>query len=203
MAVHGNRGLCAGPCRLPYSLLDENNNTLDNGYLLSPRDLKGTSSLPELIKAGVDCFKIEGRLKNPEYVGIVTRYYRKLIDIVYDNLDKTNDELLTLLINEENKINPNTNMSYLEELKQSFNRGGFSNGHFSSSPNKELIYKELASNTGFYLGKVQNFKPNKGYIILKLEHSIGIGDKININSDNYTISELMKGNSNIRVAKKR
>ena len=95
----------------------------------------GTSSLPELIKAGVNCFKIEGRLKNPEYVGIVTRYYRKLIDIVYDNLDKSNEELLKLLEEEESKINPSTSMSYLDELKQSFNRGGFSKGHFSKEAN--------------------------------------------------------------------
>ena len=54
-----------------------------------------------------------------------------------------------------------------------------------------------------YNNKIK-FSPGKdSYITLKLEHSIGIGDKININSDNYTISELMKGNSNIRVAKKR
>ncbi len=199
----GNRGLCAGPCRLPYTLISDTNQELDKGYLLSPRDLNGTSFLPSLIKAGVKCFKIEGRLKNPEYVGIVTRYYRNLIDIVYENLDKSDKEISEFLIKKENEINPNTSMTYLEELKQSFNRGGFSDGHLSLLPNKNLIYKELASNTGFYLGKVQNFKPNKGYITLKLEHSLGIGDKVNINSDNYTISELMKGNLNIRTAKAR
>ena len=202
MGVLGNRGLCAGPCRLPYTLLDESEREYDKGYLLSPRDLMGASSLPALIKAGVSCFKIEGRLKNPEYVGIVTRYYRKLIDLVYNNLDESNETLLKMLIDEENKINPETSMSYLEELKQSFNRGGFSNGHFSPNPNKELIYKEMASNTGFYLGKVQNFKPNKGYITLKLEHSVGIGDKVSVNSDNYTISELISGkNDNLKLAK--
>lgn len=195
----GNRGLCAGPCRLPYSLF-EGKNKLDKGYLLSPRDLSGTHFLPELIKAGVNCFKIEGRLKNPEYVGIVTKYYRNLIDIVYNNLDKSNEELLKLLIKEENKINPETSMTYLDELKQSFNRGGFSNGHLSNNPNKNLVYKELASNTGFYLGKVQKFNSNKGYITLKLESSLGIGDKININSDNYTISELMINSLNVKSA---
>ena len=201
MDVHGNRGLCAGPCRLPYTLLDDKNKIIDNGYLLSPRDLMGTYSLPELIKSGVNCFKIEGRLKNPEYVGIVTKYYRNMIDIVYNNLEKSNEEIKQLLINKEKKINPNTSMSYLEELKQSFNRGGFSNGHFSTNPNKELIYKDNSSNTGFYLGNVQNFNPNKGYITLKLEHNLGIGDKISINSNNYTISELIKNKSNIKFAK--
>ncbi len=197
----GNRGLCAGPCRLPYSLISENQK-LDKGYLLSPRDLKGVFSLPSLIKAGVSCFKIEGRLKNPEYVGIVTRYYRKAIDIVYNNLDKSNEEILELLSQEDSKINPNTQMTYLDELKQSFNRGDFSTGHLNDLPNKNLIYKELASNTGFYLGRVQNFKESKGYITLKLENPLSIGDKVSINSDNYTISELMKGKENIRFTKK-
>ena len=196
----GNRGLCAGPCRLQYTLLEEENK-IDSGYILSPRDLNGTHFLPELIKAGVSSFKIEGRLKNPEYVGIVTKYYRKLIDIAYNNLDKPNDEILKLLVKEENTINPVTSMTYLDELKQSFNRGGFSEGHLQKNPNKALIYKELASNTGFYLGKVQKFNQNKGYITLKLENIVSIGDKISINSDNYTISELMKNNENIRTAK--
>ena len=73
----GNRGLCAQPCRLPYELLDSKNTKIDSGYLLSPRDLCGIEFLPELIKSGIDCFKIEGRLKSPEYVGTVTRIYRK------------------------------------------------------------------------------------------------------------------------------
>ena len=70
----GNRGLCAQPCRLPYTLIDEENNTLDKGHLLSPRDLNAIKYLPELIRAGVKCFKIEGRLKSPEYVGIITKF---------------------------------------------------------------------------------------------------------------------------------
>ena len=196
----GNRGLCAGPCRLPYKLLDDKNKELDKGYLLSPRDLMGSHSLPSLIKAGVNCFKIEGRLKNPEYVGIVTRYYRNLIDLIWNNLDKSDEELLKIIESEENKINPSTSMSYLDELKQSFNRGGFSEGHFNKTENKELIYKESPGNSGFYLGNVKNFKPTKGYITVELENKVGIGDKISINSNNYTISELMKNNSNIKFA---
>lgn len=170
---------------------------------MSTRDLNGSLNLPELIKAGVNCFKIEGRLKSPEYVGIVTRYYRKLIDIVWDNLDKDTNEIIEILKQEENKVNPKTSMTYLDELKQSFNRGGFSNGHFSPSPNKNLVYKEIASNTGFYLGKVLKFNPNKGYVTLKLENPIGILDKVSINSDTYTISELMKNGQNIRKANDR
>ena len=79
----GNRGKCAQPCRLPYTLFEETSDKvlkLDDGYLLSTRDLCSLEYLPQLIKAGVTCFKIEGRLKSPEYVATVTRVYRKYID---------------------------------------------------------------------------------------------------------------------------
>ena len=71
----GNRGKCAQPCRLPYDLIEEKNangkitdRTIDKGYLISPRDLCSLEFLPQLIHSGVKCFKIEGRLKSPEYV---------------------------------------------------------------------------------------------------------------------------------------
>ena len=76
----GNRGKCAGPCRLPYQLI-ENNKKIDSGYLLSTRDLCSLELIPDFIKAGVNCLKIEGRMKSPEYVAIVTKIYRKYIDL--------------------------------------------------------------------------------------------------------------------------
>lgn len=76
----GNRGKCAQPCRLPYELTNQSE-TLDKGYLMSPRDLCGLDYLPQLIKAGVSCLKIEGRMKTPEYVATVTRIYRKYLDL--------------------------------------------------------------------------------------------------------------------------
>ena len=79
----GNRGKCAQPCRLPYKLL-ENDKGIDKGHLLSTRDLCGLNCIPNLIKAGVTCLKIEGRMKNPEYVATVTRIYRKYIDLAQD-----------------------------------------------------------------------------------------------------------------------
>ena len=67
-----------GPCRLPYELI-ENNKSIDSGYLLSPRDLCSLEHIPDFINSGVDCLKIEGRMKAPEYVATVTRIYRKYI----------------------------------------------------------------------------------------------------------------------------
>ena len=69
---------------MPYSLLKDEN-IIDKGYLLSPRDLCSLELLPELIASGVDSLKIEGRMKAPEYVATVTRIYRKYIDKIFNN----------------------------------------------------------------------------------------------------------------------
>lgn len=78
----GNRGRCAGPCRLPYT--DSNHNIQ---YPLSLKDMYTLPILPELIQAGIDSFKIEGRMKSPEYVAGVTAVYRKYIDLYLTNPD--------------------------------------------------------------------------------------------------------------------
>lgn len=130
----GNRGKCAQPCRLPYTLVSESttspletfsndkfpkvtdtpkkNVPNGNGYLLSTRDLCALEFIPNLINAGVMCFKIEGRMKAPEYVATVTRIYRKYIDLALS--DKP------YIIDEIDK----------KELMQVFNRGGFSRWSF-------------------------------------------------------------------------
>lgn len=80
----GNRGRCAGPCRLPYGTQFSSKKALEE-YPLSLKDLCTIDFVPELIKAGIDSFKIEGRMKKPEYVAGVTAMYRKYIDLYYDN----------------------------------------------------------------------------------------------------------------------
>ncbi len=85
----GNRGRCAGTCRLPYRVLDETGRPagIDAGrkecYPLSMKDMSVLSILPELMDAGIDSFKIEGRMKKPEYAAGVTAIYRKYIDRFY------------------------------------------------------------------------------------------------------------------------
>jgi putative protease len=77
-----NRGQCAQACRLPYELVCDGRD-VDLGaqrYLLSPQDLAAYDLTPELIAAGVSSFKIEGRLKTPEYVANIVRHYRRAID---------------------------------------------------------------------------------------------------------------------------
>lgn len=177
----GNRGKCAGPCRLPYELLN-NNIVIDKGYLLSPRDLCSLEYLPKLISYGVNSFKIEGRMKNPEYVATVTRIYRKYIDYVLENQKY------------------DISKKDMQDLLQSFNRGNFSLGHLSNEENKNLIYKTQPNNLGINIGKVTKFNQNKGHIKLKLEDTLGIGDKISINHNNYTVSELILNDKNVKEA---
>ena len=182
----GNRGKCAGTCRLPYELIDENEKVLDKGYLLSTRDLCGLKYLPSLVKAGVVCFKIEGRMKPPEYVATVTRIYRKYLDKIFNNENYIIDE------------------NDIKNLQLVFNRGGFSTGYFDKAANRSLVFKEKPNHMGIYLGKIIKFNSSKGYITLKLENDLNIGDKIAIDnngvSNNYTVSELMVNNSNIKSA---
>lgn len=108
----GNRGLCAQPCRLPY-----------NGkYLLSMKDLCAIEYIPELIKAGVVSFKIEGRMKSPEYVYNVTRIYRKYIDKYI--------------------VNPNgyrVDKKDLDDLVSLYTRGGNCEGYLFEKNNKNMI----------------------------------------------------------------
>ena len=187
----GNRGKCAQPCRLPYQLIENNQanqKVIDNGYLLSPRDLCGLEFLPQLVNAGVSCLKIEGRMKTPEYVATVTRIYRKYLDLAISGQ--------SFIIDEQDK----------KDLLQVFNRGGFSNGHLGNTPNRNLIYKEKPNNMGIELGKVSNFNNNKGHISFTTEDYLHVGDTISIENKKhetslYTISELMIKDNNIKEAK--
>lgn len=176
----GNRGKCAGPCRLPFELLEDGKN-INSGYLLSTRDLCGLDYLPFLIEAGVTCFKIEGRMKSPEYVATVTRIYRKYIDLACSGNE--------YIVDEKDR----------KELLQMFNRGMSSPGHLSNEPNTKLVFKEKPNNMGLFLGIVQKYNPKKGLITLKLNEPISIGDTISLEKEtgSYTVSELMKNEHNI------
>ena len=180
----GNRGKCAQPCRLPWSISSKH---LDKqGYLLSPRDLCALEFIPELINLGITSFKIEGRMKSPEYVATVTRIYRKYIDLAYNNSKP-------YIIDENDK----------KDLLQVFNRGGFSTGHLSSKSNKNLVYEKRQNNMGIYLGKISKYNSSKGLITSQLATCVELGDSISFEHENtkYTISELMnKNKQNIKSA---
>ena len=164
-----------GPCRLKYELY-ENDKKIDNGYLLSPRDMLGLEYLPFLINNGVTSFKIEGRMKTPEYVATVTRIYRKYIDLVLEGKEFS------------------VSLQDKKDLLQVFNRGLSSKGHLDKDPNKKLVYKEKPSNMGLPLGIVQKYNKTKGYITIKLKEKLEIGDTVSLENETgyYTVSELME-----------
>ena len=165
----------------------ETQQVLDKGYILSPKDLCGLAYIPRLIQAGVKCFKIEGRMKNPEYVATVTRIYRKYIDLALSGKE--------YIIAEQD----------VSDLMQVFNRGGFSSGHLSNKPNRELIFPDKPNHMGIYLGTIDKYNPNKGYITINLEAPLDLGDSISIENSNssYLVSELMIKEQNIKNAESR
>jgi len=107
----GNRGLCAQPCRLSYDLGPK-----ANEYPLSLKDLCLINHIKDLEKCGVSCLKIEGRMRRPEYVAIVTRIYRKAIS---EGLSPTREDL--------------------RELELAFSRQGFTDGYFTNSKGRHMF----------------------------------------------------------------
>lgn len=149
----GNRGECAGSCRLPYSLMHNGKTLISNKYLLSTKELNTSYKFKDLLASNINCFKIEGRMKSPEYVGFITRFYRNLIDN-YDNVN----------LNEENK-----------KLKTLFNRG-FTSGHLFNCSPKELMNTTSPNHIGLEIGKVIEIKNNK--IKIKLTSPLNQEDGI-------------------------
>src|SRR3989440_963366 len=119
-----NRGQCAQSCRMPYDLIVDGRRETARGdeqlkYLLSPRDLAAYDLLPELLAAGVCCFKIEGRMKGPEYVANVVDKYRRALEAAL-----------------EGRPSPLTRRDE-EELQDSFSRS-FSHGFLEGSNHQDL-----------------------------------------------------------------
>ncbi|MBM7854788.1 putative protease [Desulfohalotomaculum tongense] len=162
----GNRGRCAQPCRLQYRLVDRRGRPLVDPagageYLLSPRDLNLSEYIPQLIEAGVNSFKIEGRMKRPEYVATVTRVYRELID-------------QTLA---EGRVNVTPRQA--RDLEQIFNRD-FTTGYFLGSPGKELMSYKRPNNRGVLLGRVKGFKKGSDLVEISLQEPLQVGDGIEV-----------------------
>lgn len=127
----GNKGACAQSCRLQYDLIDETNKVYKHGYLLSPKDMMTLEHIPELLKAGIDSFKIEGRMKSKEYAGMVTRIYRRAIDQgIYE------------LSNEE-----------MDTLKIIYNRT-YTSGHLFHDNGDQLMNHFRPNHQGIEIGKV-------------------------------------------------
>lgn len=122
----GNRGRCAQPCRLPYEILEGKKCIAGEGYPLSLKDMCTLEYLPALIEAGIDSFKIEGRMKRPEYAAGVTAIYRKYIDRYC----------------EEGAARYQVNKEDLDSLKNLYIRSEIQTGYYERHNGKEMITLE-------------------------------------------------------------
>ncbi len=148
----GNRGRCNQPCRLKYS----SSFSSKESYLLSPKDQCLIDKISELAKLGVDSLKIEGRLKQPHYVGETVKQYRLAVD--------------GLIGGKQNKFD-------YESLKTAYNRGDFTQGYNYQS-SKDIIYDKVNGNIGLEVGKIINSSHGKAIASLNRELRIGDGIKI-------------------------
>lgn len=153
-----NCGNCAQPCRKEWLLTDSEGNqvSVEGKYFLSAKDLCMIEYVPELIKAGIDSFKIEGRRRDPKYIEVTSRCYREAIDSVYaGNFTKVKA------------------MAWKSELEKVYNRG-YSTGFYFSKPGKEGIGYEKADNVShvkrILAGQVIKYYPKVGVAEIKLNH---------------------------------
>ena len=159
-----NRGECAQACRLPYQLLvDGRQKDLgDKRFLLSPQDLAGIDEIPELIRLGVASFKIEGRLKSPEYVAAVTRVYRNAIDRAMEALS-SEEEIATVPAEDR------------YSLEMTFSRGLFS-GWLHGVNHQRLVNGRCGKKRGPFVGFVRTV--GKDFVELDAQMQLKPGDGV-------------------------
>lgn len=169
----GNRGRCAQPCRMPYG----------ESYLLSPKELCNLPYLPELIEAGIDSFKIEGRMKRPEYTAFVTSIYRKYTDLYMKLGKKRYLQYLT-----EHKDEWEEDLRRLAEI---YNRNGFTQGYLEAEageiqkrhPGKrgEMLANLRPKHGGVCVGEILSVE--KGEVVYRTVRKISAQDVVEFRND--------------------
>lgn len=157
------RGDCTQPCRLAYDLVDEAGQSVvavEGDRLLCPRDYLGIAHLPELVDAGVASLKIEGRMKNPDYVFNVVRVWRRALDMLCDGA-----------------WNPGAVEELERELGRSFNRG-FTDAYLRGRSGDELMSFERAINQGVRVGRLVAVGHEE--VTVELDAAVAAGDTLEI-----------------------
>ncbi|ANV90213.1 U32 family peptidase [Picosynechococcus sp. PCC 8807] len=157
-----NRGECAQACRMPYEMIVDGKpfDLGDRRYLLSPQDLAGLPVLPDLIKAGVVSLKIEGRLKQPEYVASVTQVYRQAIDRAVQGIEQE--------VSDQEKY----------QLEMAFSRGLYT-GWLDGIDNQSLVHGRFGKKRGVFLGEIKQIRDGRDkQVILHLEAPLKAGDGV-------------------------
>ncbi|HML37680.1 MAG TPA: U32 family peptidase [Bacillota bacterium] len=203
----GNRGECAQPCRLPYSIC-RSDDVSGPCFALSPKDLCTLGQLGQFAEAGVASLKIEGRMKAPEYVAVVTRIYRKYLDL-YARYGQY-------------EVEP----ADLRDLNQIFNRGGFTEGYLFGNPGRALMSGELSKHQGIYIGEAiestfagkdpkirkepkdvagKSGNRQRGLVTIRLAEKLSVGDGIEIRSRELPgnlVTFMKRGDKRIDSAQK-
>jgi putative protease len=158
-----NRGECAQPCRKKYNLIDDNNkNICENKHLLSLKDLNLSTSLENLIDAGVTSFKIEGRLKDEAYIKNIVSYYREKLDFILEEKNLTKSSLGKSFIN----FTPNPD--------KTFNRGY--TDYFLNTEKNNPAFIDSPKSLGERIGKVEQVF--KDYFVITSSESLHNADGI-------------------------
>lgn len=167
----GNRGECAGMCRLPYELYEKNNKIKTDGqFLLSPKELCTIENLKDILDSNIASLKIEGRMRKEEYTYYVTKIYKKLIEKYYNNEDMTPEE------------------SDLKTLQLLYNRK-FTKGYLNNNKNNEFINTKSPKHQGIVLGKVLETTKNK--IKIKLQEELNQNDGIRFSNNEGMIANFI------------
>lgn len=157
------RGDCTQPCRLAYDLVDEAGQSVvavEGDRLLCPHDYLGIAHLPELVDAGVASLKIEGRMKNPDYVFNVVRVWRRALDMLRDGA-----------------WDPGAVEELERELGRSFNRG-FTDAYLRGRSGAELMSFERAINQGVRVGRLVAVGHEEATV--ELDAAVAAGDTLEI-----------------------
>lgn len=151
----GNRGRCAQPCRKLYT----SESTGKSSYLLSPKDLCTLEMIPDLIEAGIDSFKIEGRMKKPEYTAYISWLYRKYADRYFAYGRKEYEAYF--------QKHPQELEDDLRGMKDLYNRGGFTKGYFISHNGRHMMSTERPNHEGVLTGSIRSVKGNTAEVLWK------------------------------------
>lgn len=162
----GNRGECTGCCRLPYKLIENNKEHKTNGeYLISTKELNTSKRIKEIMDSNIVSLKIEGRMKSPEYVGFITKYYRNIID--GKKITEEDEKKLSLLFNRDFTEGYLFNENNITNIKTS-NHQGIIIGKIIEV-NKKFVKIKLNEDLDQEDGI--RFENNKGMIVNKLYNS--------------------------------
>jgi putative protease len=191
----GNCGECTQPCRWEWELHGENGLIMESRgkYLLSAKDLCMIEHIPEFLKAGIDSFKVEGRLRDPGYLEAVSRCYREAIDACKEGT-YTREKV----------------KAWKSELASVYNRG-FSTGFYFGVPGLESFSPEKGMNSSEKkrraAGVVENYYPKQQAAAIKLlEEGLAVGDEILIEGSTTYLKQqvcsLMKKGISLQKAEK-